>query len=148
MSDFRELLKRFRQFQECVLLEVRWLHEGVHLEFIFDYIWTPEGKIRSNLTQVLAIRLRLELVQEFHVRNALNDVMCAEPEQINWGLSEVDVVRLEDHADLLQLYAELPRKFHHLAMIFGGGRRFDVVFSNLTIDFLEDYQARPQAGSS
>lgn len=132
-AEIRRLLEGFRNFQECVVEDVKWLDFGTTVEVQLDYTWTDAGQIRPDLEHPEIIVMKFRLVQEFRLSNALNDVMCAEPEQIGWGISEVDVVRLFNEDFFLRQYQFLPAPFHHVAFMFGGDRRIDIIFSELEV---------------
>lgn len=92
--EIEELLKKYNNFSECVIEQIRWLHYGTTVEVVMNYIWTDEGQIRSDLDRADLVTLRFSLVQKMHIDNALNDSMVSEPEMINWGKNEVSMVRL------------------------------------------------------
>ena len=123
------MLREYRHLEECLLVEVLWKNYGLTLECIFNYIWTPDGKVRRNLAEPDLVTVTFDLVQELHVQNALNEAMCREPERINWGISEIALMRLEEHQDFLHPYQALPIPFHHMAIIRHQGSRTDIVFS-------------------
>lgn len=135
MENIKSLLESHRNLQECVLLDIRWLHFGTTIELIFDYVWDESGKIRADLNQKEPVIVRLKLVQELHLNNALNESMILEPYQINWGINEVAAVRLEENQNMLKPYNKLPKPFHHIAVLWerGNVRRIDVVFSEMEI---------------
>ncbi|MEJ7712985.1 MAG: hypothetical protein WKF84_24870 [Pyrinomonadaceae bacterium] len=101
------------------------------MELIFDYIWTDDGHIRSNLERPENITLKFRLVQEFRMHNALNAVMCAHPEEVGWGLNEVAVARVND--DVHEQHRFLPAPFNHVAFLWEGERRIDIIFSELEV---------------
>ena len=132
-SEIESAFKRYRNLQECVLLEVNYRNYGLLVEFVFNYIWTEDGKIRRTLEEPERLHLRFELVQEFHLKGALNEAMCTEPERVNWGINEVWAVKIVDHEDFLHPYKSLPVPFHHVSVSWTGDRRIDIVFSTLEI---------------
>ena len=67
--------------------------------------------------------------------NALNSKMLRNPESINWGLNEVALVKVVD--DRLQIYEHSPVPLTHLAFLWEGERRIDVIFSELESPSLE-----------
>ncbi len=135
MEHIKSLLASYRNFQECVLLDIKWLHYGTTIELTFDYSWNKQGKIRENLNEKEPIVMSFKLVQEFHLTNALNESMVLDPYRINWGINEVAAIRLEEHSTMLKPYEELPKEFQHIAILWerGNMRRIDVVFSELEI---------------
>lgn len=121
-------LNRHRDFEECVLEEVRWRHFGTVIDLVFDYIWTDEGAVRPEYIPPTSKTIRLHGVQELHVYNALSEYMTLHPEELSWGLSEVSSVRLVDDQQVLAAYRFLALPLHHLRCNWEGERRIDVVF--------------------
>jgi len=145
-EEIRRSLAMHYEFGECILEDVRWRREGTVLDLVFNYVWEgyaavdppaarrrDYGRIRQDLDRPVTKTLRFHLVQEFRVFNALNDLHCANPEEIGWGLSEVAAVRAEESESVLSPYAGLATPMHHVACRWEGERRIDVVFSSLEV---------------
>lgn len=79
----KEKLSILHYLQECVLLDMKWLHEGTTLEFTFHYIWDKHNKIKTASSVVENIILRFHAVQELHLRNALHASLLQNMNQIN-----------------------------------------------------------------
>ena len=126
-------IEQYHQFAECILVEINWTNYGTTAELVFNYVWTDDGKIGSNLEQAEIVVLKFKRVQEFHLKNALNDDILAQPERINWGLNEIACVRIEDNADVLKSYRSLSIPFHHAAILWEDERRIDIVFGDLEV---------------
>lgn len=129
----KDLLARYHNFGECILLDVRWKQRGFSLELVFDYIWKGEDVVRDNLDVEERVVIRFSAVQEFHASHEWNDYILSEPEIINWGSAEVAQVRLEDSEPLLGKYRSRPMPFHHVSIRWESERRIDIVFSELEI---------------
>lgn len=130
-----DYLRTHEEFGECILEDVVWRHFGTVVDFVFDYIWSDNGTVRTDLDQRKDLRtLTFSNVQELHVRNALGEDMCLHPEDLDWGLSEVSSVRLVNDEAVLTPYQTLPLPFHHLRCAWEGtdSRRIDIVFSTMT----------------
>lgn len=127
-------LRENRNFEECLLVDVRWRHFGTVIELVFDYTWTSDGCVRGEYAPADLRTLVLRNVQELHVCNALNEYMSLHPEELNWGLSEVASVRVLDEHRFLSKYQSLPVPFHHLRCSWEGDRTVDVVFSTLEVE--------------
>ena len=85
-----DLLSRWRNFQECLLLMFRSADNTYSVELEFDYVWDADGRIRKDLDETQSVvTLRLIGVDELRFSGALTDGMKESPEQIDWGLSEV-----------------------------------------------------------
>ncbi len=126
-------IEQYNKFAECLLLEINWTHYGTTAELVFNYVWTVDGKIRSNLGQEERVILKFKLVQEFHLKNALSDAILAQPERLNWGINEIALVEIEDNADFLKTYRGLSIPVHHAAIMWEDERRIDIVFGELEV---------------
>jgi hypothetical protein len=131
----KDLLAKYQDFQECVLLDVRWRQWGFSLELVFDYIWKEKDVLRENLDIEEKVVLKFSAVQEFHASYKWNDFIFSEPEVIDWGSGEISLIRLEESESFLGEYRSRPVPFHHAAVLWEGsdGRRMDIVFSQLEI---------------
>ena len=129
----RALLETYNNFQECILLDVRWEHYGYKLDLVFHYIWASGGAIRKNLDQPHLLHVVFEGVHEFHVRNAWTDAMFEEPASMNWGASEVALVRVENDPKYVGPYGSSGREAYHVCVYWEGDRRIDIVFTSLSV---------------
>jgi hypothetical protein len=132
VNELDEMLRDYKYFQECVILEFRIKHYQTTVELLFDYIWTQDGEYQPivNATKLAVI---FRVVQEIHVHNDLNDTQVLNPEAMNWGMNEISWIRIRDDEKFLKPYKELPITFHHAAISWENGRRIDIVFSELEI---------------
>lgn len=126
-------LEQHHDFAECVLDEVCWHHHGTIIDLVFEYIWTDEASVRPAHLPSVQKTLRFHVVQEFHVCNGLTVDTSLRPDALNWGLSEVAVVRLLDEETFLVPYSRLPVPVHHLRCLWEGERKIDLVFSTLEV---------------
>ena len=134
VTQMIKILEQYHQLAECILLEINWTHYGTTAELAFNYVWTDEGKIRSHLEQEERLVLKFKWVQEFHIKNALNNAMLAQPERINWGLNEIAFVKIEENEAFLKNYRFLSIPFHHAAILWEDERRIDIVFGDLEVE--------------
>ena len=132
-GHIENILEEYNDFRECILQEVAWEDQGTTLELTFDYVERQDGEVLLDL-QRDSITMRLFLVQEFHVRNALNDAILREPYRINWGLSEVALVELKEDEKFLAYYENPVVPLHHLAILWETERRIDIVFSGIEME--------------
>ncbi len=119
----KDLLAKYYNLGECVLLDVRWKQWGFSLELVFDYKCDVEDRVV----------VRFSAVQEFHASYEWNDYILSEPKVIDWGSAEVAQVCLENSEAFLAKYHSRPVSFHHVAVRWESERRMDVVFSELEI---------------
>ena len=144
----REILYNNYEFNECILEEVNWLKYGSSIEFKLNYIYTDSngfyldstgkhliktGKHRENIDIPLIKTIRFNFIQEFLLKNFLPIDKIEDANNINWGFSEIDVIRIEDNEMFLSYYRKEKIKYHHFAILFGGKRRIDIVCHELEI---------------
>ncbi|TYB56007.1 hypothetical protein FXF51_45135 [Nonomuraea sp. PA05] len=122
-----------RHFEECLLVDVRWRHYGTTIDFFFNYIWEDDRIRPQILDRPQLVTVRAYLVQELKLANAITETMAREPESLNWGFSEVAMVRLVADSPLLAPYRHHGTTYHHLAILWEGDRRIDMVFRGLDI---------------
>lgn len=87
-------LERWHHLGECLLLELSLIRFGFGVRLVFDNIWAAEGRVRDDLGE-REERLVIELmgVQRLVLEGNLSQEMIDDPDEINWGLSEVAQVR-------------------------------------------------------
>jgi hypothetical protein len=126
-------LRELRNFEECVLEELRWCHFGTVIELVFDYIWQDDGSVRPEYVGPKFRTIVLQNVQEIHIDNALTEYMMFHPNELNWGASEVAAVRLVNESRNLLKYRSVALPLHHLRCEWEGERRIDVIFATMVI---------------
>jgi hypothetical protein len=122
-------LAQHNGFSECIIERLVVSHYGTTFEVVINNIWDANGSLRSDLEESFLIILRFSLVQELHVNNALTHQMRIAPQNVNWGLNEVALVILVKDSDLIHSDTSLM----HIAFLWEGTRRIDVVFSELEV---------------
>lgn len=128
------LLQQYNQFRECILLDVEWLLEGFRIQCTFDYIWGKPGVVRDNLDEELRVAVTFEAVRDFRIRNDWSRAMMADPERMDWGVSEIALIEVKDDSDFLRPFESEDGRGRHLAVLWEGDlRRIDVVCSQLEI---------------
>lgn len=134
-----EQLSKYHHFEECIIEEISWLNFGIAIEVRLNYIWQANGTLRQNLDEPEIVILRFNLVQEFHMINALNAAKCESPELINWGVNEIASVKYIENSEYIKKYKNLPVSFHHISFLWerGSNQKLDVVFSELEIETLK-----------
>ncbi len=131
-AEIRELLRSYHNFSECIIEDMRWRDYATTLDVMFNYIWDGQEGISLDPKQPELVVVRFKLVQEFRLNNALNSYMCAHPEELNWGLNEVAMVKISDD-DAPQSYPFLPISFNHVILLWEGERKIDILFSEMEI---------------
>jgi len=91
----RAMLERWRNFEECILEDVGWRDYGTTLDFAFRYIWKDGTAVFRDDEEAPLVVMRLLQVHEFELLNALNEAQLRFPERLNWGYSEIAMVRLQ-----------------------------------------------------
>jgi hypothetical protein len=98
MSDLAVLqaqLHSYRDFDECVVLGVRWLAWGTRLVVDLDFVWKDDGGIRTTDDYRRIVTIAFLGVSELHVVNDLTDEMVDEPSSLTWGVGEIACLRVE-----------------------------------------------------
>jgi hypothetical protein len=131
-GDIARILDGYHGLSECVIESVLLKDYGTTVEIGFDYIWDDEGNVRKDLDRVKELTLRFRIVQVFHMENALNASMSRHPENINWGLNEVALVRVVSD-DSLPAYAALSVPFNRVDLLWEDERRITLIFSELEV---------------
>lgn len=144
----REILYKHYEFGDCIIEDIKWTDYGTSIEIKINYIWTDtngffidsngkhcvkDGKIRPDLDRPVIKTLKFTLVQEFLLKNFLPLNSPEDKDEIGWGFSEIDVIRIEDSRLFLDYYRKEKIDYHHLCIYFGGNRRLDIVFHELEI---------------
>jgi hypothetical protein len=97
-------LRGWNYFQECLLHDVRPVRFGFGINLVFNYAWTKEGNIREDVIERPQLAtLSLLGVQYLRFSGGLTQGMLENPELINWGLSEISLVRQVECPDLLAI---------------------------------------------
>lgn len=97
MEVVREALNRHARFEEALLVELRLVNHGYSVELDFNLVLDAEGRVRPNLRDAReSVTLRLDGVTSLELVGGLSDAMLAHPEMINWGLSEIALVEVDD----------------------------------------------------
>ena len=130
-KDIEKFLTEHHVFGECIIEEFRLIEYGTTFEVAINYIWDVTGELRPNIDVPEIIVLRLRSVQELHINNALTQEMLRHPEDINWGLNEIAGIKLV--SDTVE--ADSEHSFIHLAFVWEGDRRIDVIFSQFEVVF-------------
>lgn len=128
-KEIEEFLKTHKGFSECIIDELSLKDYATTLEVVFNYIWTDTGEVRADLDEPKPVGLRFRQVQELRITNALNSSMLDHPELINWGYNEVALVKVASESDVLHTSQTSVNGFTHVAFLWEGDRRIDVVFS-------------------
>jgi hypothetical protein len=127
-AEIRRALQRFRDFGECLLHELRLIAHGRDAELVFHYIWDDSDRSDSGvLEEPRVVTMTLTLVETLVFNGALNHAMIAAPENINWGLSEVALVKLASTSDLPTAGGE-HAVFHRLVIAWESDRRIEITF--------------------
>jgi len=91
----RAQLHAYRDFDECVVLELRWLWWGTSLAIDVDYIWHDDGTVRSREDDRRVVSIQFFGVSEVRIVNDLTDSMVTETSSLTWGSGEIACLRIE-----------------------------------------------------
>ena len=118
----RAVLKAHGGFGECLLRELRLVRFGLSLELTFDCVAGPNDQSES-------VTLVLDLLHELHLTAAIPQGLLEEPDQVDWGLSEVALVELAAGTEAPD--QDPPR--HRLRVLWEDDRKIEAVFSALEV---------------
>lgn len=134
--DIENFFHDHKGFSECIIEELVLKDYGTTFEVVFNYVWTDSGELRPNFNHRNDIVLRFHLVQQLQICNALTASMLRNPESINWGLNEVALLKvIDEHASQADETSWPP--LTHVAFLWEGDRRIDVVFVELEVLYQE-----------
>jgi hypothetical protein len=127
VQDVAEELRRLGHLSEWLLHDVRWIQFGFAIEILFNNVFDESGVVREDaLGRPHLTAIRLSGVQTFSVSNNLSTAMLDEPDQIDWGLSEVARVQAEEF--------QLPDRLGvRLEILWDGPRRVEAVAAAIEI---------------
>ena len=128
-KNVEKFLIEHRGFAECIIQEFLLTDYGTTFEVAINYIWDATGEIGLNIDESQTIVLRFKLVRELRINNALTEQMLTHPDDINWGLNEIARIKLVSDA----VEAGSEHSFIHLAFVWEGNRRIEVIFSEFEV---------------
>ena len=127
-------IKALNDLQESILLDVVWKDYGTTIELHFNSVLRSQNDVGTDVEKEKLVVLRFYSVQELLVRNFLNDSMLIDPSQLNWGLSEISMVKLERNSKALAYYESPIIPLNHVVILWEGERKIDIIFSGLEVD--------------
>lgn len=98
LAVLRAQLHAYRDFDECVVLDVQWLDWGTSLKVDVDFVWRDDGSVRSQEDNRRIVSIRFVGVSEMRLVNDLADAMVGEDASPGWGLGEIACLRVEQAA--------------------------------------------------
>jgi hypothetical protein len=141
-SELESVLARWNGFPECILELIRSSDYGTAIELSFRYVWKNEKDVFRDDEEAPIVTLRLLLVQEFKIFNALNQAQLLRPENLNWGFAEVASVRKGKGSDSHERLG-----FSTLECLWEGERRIVAVFKDLEVIEPIDFEPVPLVSS-
>lgn len=134
-NDIRRLLKEHGNFAECVIEQMTLSDYGTTFTVVMSCDWAQRSRRQEDESSPpIFISFSFRLVQELHVTNALNAAMLTIPESLNWGMNEVSAVQVVEENPIFWPNPHQDRRFSRVAFLWEGGRRIDVVFSDLDVE--------------
>jgi len=101
-------LHAYRDFEECVVLDLRWRVWGTSLDVDLDFIWRDDGVVRPSSEDRRIVSIRFFGVSEVHMVNDLTDVMVDGRASLGWGVGEIACLRVADAPRLVRTRLSLP----------------------------------------
>lgn len=97
LETIQSALERHRHLEESLLLELHLVHHGYSVELAFaPWAGDQSAATRASAERPLVVTFRLDGVSSLEIVGGLTDTMLANPDKIDWGLSEVAVVEVDD----------------------------------------------------
>lgn len=134
LEEIRRQLRDYGSFEESILLDVQWLDQGTTIVLVLDCTCGAANRTQTKPDASKTVRVRFSSVQELHVSNSLSRSMLENMSELNWGLSEIARVQVDDAVSFTSRYRDLPSKSYHAAVLWQGSRRIDIVFGQMTIE--------------
>jgi hypothetical protein len=123
-DSYEQLIRVLQQrnfFEECLLSDVRPIKFGYGIDLVINDVWDAEGCRRSDIIErPLLTTIRLLGVDFLRFTGALTSAMKEDPEQIDWGLTEIAMVEPFE-PETMPL---------GLSVKWEGRRRLDIQFSS------------------
>jgi hypothetical protein len=132
-SEIRDALSRYKFLQECILTNVNFVNHLADVDISFNYIYDVNGNFRTDMNRNQIVTLRLSLIQWFQMNGGLTSNQLLYPEKMDWGSSEVSIVRISSDSALLKEHVSLNIRLHHLEILWETNRRIDIIFSTMEI---------------
>jgi hypothetical protein len=144
MSDLavlRAQLHAYRDFDECIVLDLRWLDWGTSLVLDLDFVWRDDGTVRSQEENRRVVSIRFFGVSEVHVVNDLTDAQLGEEQSLGWSVGEIACLRVERASALARSRPSIPA--YRAALRREGYTWIDVSFTRW--EFSESVQSADQS---
>jgi hypothetical protein len=88
-------LHAYRDFDECVVLDLKWFDWLTSLQVDLDFIWQDNGRVRTQLDDRRIVSIRFFGVSELRVIADLADEMVGDDSLLGWGFGEIACLRVE-----------------------------------------------------
>jgi len=139
----KELLL-WNNFEECLLQNIQFVDFTSSVILEFNYIWSAEGAIRDDIESVPKIvKVVCRLVHELHFIGGLTVSMCQSPAKIDWGLSEVSSISINEEQGLeYSKYTERGIPIVSLCCHWEGSRKLEIICSSIDIKPLKKNESK------
>jgi len=133
MNGLKDTLRKYNDFSECIITDMRLLDFQTTVELALDYVWDDNKGMISDYENFKKITLIFYLVREIHLKNGLNDSQLMHPHLMNWSMNEIALIEIRDDGEIMEPYVKSPVKLHRAAVLWESDRRIDIVFSELAV---------------
>lgn len=130
-------LHAYRDFDECVVLAVRWLTWGTKIAVDMDFVWEDGGGVRATDRDRRIVTITFSGVSELRLENDLTDDMVNDASSLTWGMGEIACLRVERAAPLRR--SRLSQPSYRASFRREGYAWFEVTFTRW--DFSESSHA-------
>ncbi len=128
LAVLRAQLHAHRDFDECVVVDVRWLDWGTALKVDLDFVWHDDGSIRSERDNRRIVSIHFAGVSALNLLNDLTDAMATPGAPKGWSFGEIACLRVEHSTR--QASARLTLPSFRASFLREGYTWMEIVFTN------------------
>ena len=96
IHEVQALLHAYRDFSECIVDAIEWADFGTTIRLTIDYIWMPDGSVRSDNDLKFFVTLAAHAVEEARFFNRLSTAQRSDLSRLDWGFAEISRVSIRD----------------------------------------------------
>lgn len=130
LTTMQSQLRKYSNFEECVITNIAWEDFGTAIAITFDYIWKANGRIRGDNEDRVLVTLRFKVLQEFMMYNQLRPALLNDLSNLNWSFAEISQLVVQDDERSAK-YVHPKFSFHHGMIQWEEGVWMDLVFAQL-----------------
>lgn len=134
LRDIQAVLRKYSNFEECVVTAISCEDFGTTVAITFDYIWRADGSVRRDDEDRCAVTARFKIVQEFAMSNQLRPALLDDNmSNLDWGFAEISQLVVRDDARSAR-FTHPKIGFHHAMLEWERATWMDIVFAHLEVE--------------